>query len=185
MTNVPQLKHHHLFNQHQRKNIITFAHQPPIAVLLLHCPMIHRRLKGPSNWNCGELFRGVSCLYLPHGFYSLLAAALASMAFWTTLVQDGCDYVKLEGGNVELISGSDVLPYLEVGVSQYRAPLYYTASSEWKMVYTEECLDYPMDQEKDMLWNMARWTTFCSSVLGGGKWVQFRAVVLTTTTKHF
>ena len=129
--------------------------------------MARRRLKGPQNWSCG--FCGcVDCLYLPHGFYSLLSAALASMAFWTTLVQDGCDYAKLEGGNVKTISGSDVLPFLEVGISHFRAPMYYSTSGEWKMVYTENCVNYPMNQEDDLFWKMSRWLLFCSSVIGGG-----------------
>ena len=129
--------------------------------------MARRRLKGPRNWNRG--FCGwVDCLFLPHGFYSLLPAVLASMAFWTTLVQDGCDYAKLEGGNVKVISGSDVLPFLEVGISQFRAPMYYSTSGEWKMVYTENCVNYPMNQEDDLFWKISRWLLFCSSVIGGG-----------------
>lgn len=89
------------------------------------------------------------------------------MAFWTALVQDGCDYAKLRGGNVELIARSDVLPFLEVGVSQYRAPLYYPTENEWKMVFTEKCQDYPADQP-DMFRTIARWLQFSSMVLGGG-----------------
>lgn len=129
--------------------------------------MARRRLKGPRNWNC-NFRRWVDCQYLPHGFYSLLPTSLACMAFWVTLVQDGCDYARLEGRNVELITGSDVLPYLEVGFSQYRAPLFFPTSGEWTMVYTEECLDYPIDQDVDVLWKMARWLSFFSSVIGGG-----------------
>jgi hypothetical protein len=88
------------------------------------------------------------------------------MAFWTALAQDGCDYAKLKGGNVETITGSDVLPFIEAGISHYRAPLFYTAESEWKMVFTNECENYP-DESIDIFVELAKYLTMLSLIFGG------------------
>ena len=81
-------------------------------------------------------------------------------------MQDGCDYVKLQGGSVEQMTGSDVLPFIEAGISHYRAPLFYTQDNQWKMVFTNECQDYP-DGSMDIMWMLAKYLTLISAILGG------------------
>lgn len=88
------------------------------------------------------------------------------MAFWTALAQDGCDFAKLEGANVEKVSGSDILPFIEAGVSHYRAPLFYTVESEWKMVFTNECENYP-EESIDIFVNLAKYFSLVSLIFGG------------------
>mmetsp|Transcript_28126 Transcript_28126/g.46578 ORF Transcript_28126/g.46578 Transcript_28126/m.46578 type:complete len:269 (+) Transcript_28126:166-972(+) len=133
--------------------------------------MGRRRIGGPKNWSCDwldfeELRAYLDCRYVPHGFYSLIPAVLSSMALWTALAQDGCDFAKLEGGNVETIAGSDILPFIEAGISHYRAPLFYTAESEWKMVFTNECENYP-DENIDIFVNLAKYFSLISLIFGG------------------
>lgn len=108
----------------------------------------------------------LDCRFLPHGLYSLLPAVLSTMAFWTAVVQDGCDYARLKGGNVERIAGSDVLPYLEVGILHYRPPNYYAGENEWKLMFTEHCQDYP-SSAVDTFQRAAKWLLFASAVIGG------------------
>ena len=89
---------------------------------------------------------------------------LSTMAFWATVVQDGCDYARLRGANVESITSSDILPFLEVGLSRYRSPMYYSDENEWNLVFTDICHDYP---NKDWLQELARWLVFASAIIGG------------------
>lgn len=126
-----------------------------------------RRIGGPKNWSCcHEVGAFLDCRCLPHGFYSLIPAVLSSMAFWTALVQDGCDFAKLEGENVEKITGSDVLPFIEAGISHYRAPLFYTTESEWKMVFTDQCENYP-GESIDIFVELAKYFSLVSLIFGG------------------
>lgn len=116
--------------------------------------------------NCDELFLYLDCRCVPHGFYAFIPTVLCTMAFFVVVVQDGCDYANLSGGNIEIITGSDVIPFIEAGVSKYRAPLYYPTEGEWKMVFTETCKEYPPEM-MDSMWLSAVWMTWLAGVFGG------------------
>jgi hypothetical protein len=105
-----------------------------------------------------------SCL--PHGFYSLIPAVLSTLAFWTAVVQDGCDYVKLEGGSVEQITASDLIPYVIAGLTHFMAPVFSTEDSGWALVFTGVCEEYP-GGTTDMIWTLAKYFAMVSAIFGG------------------
>lgn len=103
---------------------------------------------------------------LPHGFYSLIPAVLSTLAFWTAVVQDGCDYVKLEGGSVEQITESDVIPFMIAGLTHYRAPVFSAEDSGWALVFTGICEEYPAGTT-DIIWTLAKYFAMVSAIFGG------------------
>jgi hypothetical protein len=120
--------------------------------------------KSSGSWK--NLLLRCDCRCLPHGFYALIPSAIATMAFWTTMVQDGCDFVRLEGGNVEKITESDVFPYIEAGLSHFRSPIFDTIDGEWKIVFTPTCLEYEKGT-MDTMWILAQRFSLVSSIFGG------------------
>jgi len=113
------------------------------------------------------LISHLDCQILPHGFYPLIPTILSSMALWTSTVQDGCDFGRLEGEkSITKITGSDVFPFLEVGLYNYRAPIFYATENEWRLAFTYECLEYPMEV-MDSWWTAGKVLTGISAVLAG------------------
>ena len=117
------------------------------------------------DW-CEDGLVDFDCRCLPHGFYSLIPAVLSTMAFWTAVVQDGCDYVKVEGGSVEQIAESDVLPFIMAGLTHFRAPVFFTEETGWRMVFTNVCQEYPSGST-DILWTLAKYFSIVSAIFGG------------------
>jgi len=92
---------------------------------------------------------------------------LSTVAFWTSVVQDGCDYARLEGEeSIEKVASSDVFPFVEAGISQYRVPIFYPSENEWKMAFTEQCQDYSAGT-LDTWWEVAKYSALLSDILGG------------------
>lgn len=115
----------------------------------------------------GLLSTHLDCQILPHGFYPLIPTILSSMALWTSTVQDGCDYGRLLGdASISKITGSDVFPFLEVGLYNYRAPIFYASENDWRLAFTYECQEYP-PEVVDTWWNIGRYLTMISSVFAG------------------
>lgn len=117
----------------------------------------------------------MKCRLLPHGAYCLVPIAFASMAFWSLLVQDGCDYAQLSGSDmVETVSGLTVYPFLEIGRRGYRPPMYDSNHKSWIMVYTQQCTPYTVDSKSannahlvDAALTFSKWCTLISFVFGG------------------
>ena len=106
---------------------------------------------------------------LPHGWYSLGPPVLATMAWVSSLFQDGCDYAILRGDDV-VQAYAAAAPFLEVGFDAYRIPEYDPDTNSWKIRYTGQCLDYPdtpVDIDSDPYWTAAKFLDFMSAVLGG------------------
>jgi hypothetical protein len=108
-----------------------------------------------------------SCLLLPHGAYSLLAAVLTTMGWVAALFEDSCNYALVSGNVVKDIDERDP-PYLEVGLQAYRAPTVNADTGEWEFVHTGSCLAYPDTVPMDASWKFAKGFTFLALVLGGG-----------------
>lgn len=107
----------------------------------------------------------------------LLPAVLSTLALSSVLVDDGCDYARLTGPSVEVLTGSPSVPFVECGMMAYRVPGYYpdavaagrdtTTTGAWRVAYTDECVPYdPMDVYADAPWVAARWLRFASLVSG-------------------
>eukprot|EP00546_Thalassionema_frauenfeldii_P002923 CAMPEP_0178933564 /NCGR_PEP_ID=MMETSP0786-20121207/23344_1 /TAXON_ID=186022 /ORGANISM="Thalassionema frauenfeldii, Strain CCMP 1798" /LENGTH=259 /DNA_ID=CAMNT_0020611183 /DNA_START=118 /DNA_END=897 /DNA_ORIENTATION=- len=126
-----------------------------------------RRHRNEDDAFLSGLKTHLDCRILPHGFYPLIPTILSSMALWTSTVQDGCDYGRLEGEeSISRITGSDVFPFLEVGLYNYRAPVFYATENEWKLAFTYDCQDYP-NEIIDTWWTIGKYLTIASAVLAG------------------
>ena len=116
-------------------------------------------------------------LLLPHGGYPLLPATLSMMAWITSLSQDGCDFSRLTGPAVILLTGTDYYPYVELGFQWYRVPAFYRDYDEWIVRYGDERLAYhsgtgfddgqDLNLDSDFFWNIGKWMHFGGTVLGG------------------
>ena len=110
---------------------------------------------------------------LPQGPLALVPTVLCTMAWISTLVQDGCDYAQVSGPSVEILSGSDVVPFVEAGRAGYRVPSYMYGpgnedDGEWVIVYTDVCSSYGMvDIQQDWQWTFSRVAHFITQTLGG------------------
>jgi hypothetical protein len=108
---------------------------------------------------------------LPHGYYSLVPAVLTTMAWMASLFQDKCDFSRVTGEIVAALADADDTPFLEVGFSAYREPIFDGNTGKWHVVYTGKCLEFPDGDDildQDMSWNAAKICGFFASVLGGG-----------------
>jgi hypothetical protein len=112
---------------------------------------------------------GSACRLLPHGGYTLIPTVMATMAWLSSLFQDGCDYAIVKGPIVQTIADDDHIPWLEVGFAAYRKPYYDKKEGEWMVGYTRKCQDYPTELlEMDAAWKSAKGFAFLALVLGGG-----------------
>ncbi|KAL3770275.1 hypothetical protein ACHAW5_003412 [Stephanodiscus triporus] len=108
-----------------------------------------------------------NCRLMPHGAIILVPAVCATMGLCASLADDGCDYARLHGSAVEMLTGSNIVPYVDCGMSAYRIPGYYPAENSWRVVYTEECQSYAnMDLLADTSWVAAEWLRFMGLVVG-------------------
>jgi hypothetical protein len=108
---------------------------------------------------------------LPHGHYSLLPPVLTTMAWLASLFQDKCDFSRVTGDIVALLSAADDTPFLEVGFSAYREPVFNGDTGKWHVIYTGKCLEYPAGGDivdQDVSWNAGKMCAFLASILGGG-----------------
>ena len=136
-----------------------------------------------------------SCRLLPHGSSPLLVATLSTLAWASSLFQDGCDFARVEGPIVERLTrlqnnstttttttttGSIVVPpWLEFGIGAYRSPTRMVpnnrssqghkegATETWKTTFDGSCQLYP-PQYLDNAWVTSRAFSFLALVLGGG-----------------
>lgn len=84
-------------------------------------------------------------IILPHGGFPLIPATLATMAWMTSLTLDGCDYVRLTGPAVEILTQSKIYPYVDIGFHSYRVPSFYDTYESWEMRLSDPCLAYDID----------------------------------------
>jgi hypothetical protein len=108
-----------------------------------------------------------NCRLMPHGAIILVPAVCATLGLCASLADDGCDYARLRGASVEMLTGSNAVPYVDCGMSGYRVPGFYPAENAWRVVYTDECWMYPrMDLLSDTPWVAAVWLRFMGLVVG-------------------
>lgn len=108
-----------------------------------------------------------NCRIMPHGAIILMPAVCATLGLCASLADDGCDYARLHGAAVEMLTGSNIVTYVDVGMSGYRIPGYYPAENSWRVVYTEECASYVnVDALIDTSWVASEWLRFMGLVVG-------------------
>jgi hypothetical protein len=93
------------------------------------------------------------------------------MGWLAALFQDNCDFSRITGEIVSQLSETDDTPFLEVGFSAYREPIYDPSSGSWNVIYTGKCLEYPEGEDilhQDASWKTAKAFAFLARVLGGG-----------------
>ena len=108
-----------------------------------------------------------NCRLMPHGAIILVPAVCATLGLCASLADDGCDYARLHGASVEMLTGSNIVPYVDCGMSGYRIPGFYPAENTWRVVYTDECQMFPhMDLMSDTSWVASEWLRFMGLVVG-------------------
>ena len=108
-----------------------------------------------------------TCVLLPHGFYSLVTAALTTMGWIAALFDNSCNYAILSGDIVRDISIEDV-PFLQVGFQAYKDPKLDIDTDSWYASRTGQCITFPTSVEIDAIWRISSFFSFVGLVLGGG-----------------
>lgn len=109
-----------------------------------------------------------NCRTMPHGGTVLVPIVLVTLALCASLADDGCDYARLRGAAVEMLTGSSAVPFVDCGMTAYRIPGFYPVENTWRVVYTDECMPYEyMNLLADTSWVAAEWLRFLSLVVGG------------------
>lgn len=104
---------------------------------------------------------------LPHGPITLIPAVIASLGVCLSISDDGCDYARLTGSAVELLTGSNIVPFVHVGHAAYRVPDYYPEENAWRVPFTDECSSYEhTDALIDPSWSASTRFRFMGSVAG-------------------
>lgn len=101
---------------------------------------------------------------LPLGYLGLLPTILVTMGWGASVFQDGCNYARIS--ELEGVTVSETVPYLQVGYTAYREPHY--DGQTYRDVYRGSCLQYPIDLERDIFWQSSKLLAFGALVLGGG-----------------
>ena len=91
---------------------------------------------------CARAADYFSCRLMPHGGPVLFPVVLATLGLCAVLVDDGCDYARLSGAGATLLTGSDAVPWVDVGMTKYRVPSFYPAQNAWRVAYADECRPY-------------------------------------------
>ena len=105
---------------------------------------------------------------MPHGAPILLPMILVTTGWIASLTHDGCDYAKLTGPAVELLTGSSSIPFIHIGMSAYRVPQFYPATNKWRVAYSSECQSYGHKEIiADRAWVSSEYLNFASIVIGG------------------
>ena len=117
---------------------------------------------------CDKTTDYFACRLMPHGGPVLFPIVLTTLALTASLADDGCDYARLYGAGVEMLTGSNAVPFVDCGMTAYRMPMYYPAEDDWRVAYSEECRPYQyMNLLADTSWIAAEWLRFFSLVVGG------------------
>jgi hypothetical protein len=103
---------------------------------------------------------------MPHGGMILIPITLTTLAWVASISTDGCDYSRLTGPGVKILTGSSVVPYVDLGMNAYRIPEFYPASNSWRVVYNDECLSYQYSFE-DRAWLAGKRFSFLALWCGG------------------
>ncbi|KAL3780504.1 hypothetical protein HJC23_012589 [Cyclotella cryptica] len=103
---------------------------------------------------------------MPHGGIILIPITLTTLAWVASISTDGCDYSRLIGPGVKILTGSAAVPYVDLGMNAYRIPEFYPASDSWRVAYTDECLPYQYSFE-DRAWLAGKRFSFLAMWCGG------------------
>lgn len=102
---------------------------------------------------------------LPHGPITLIPAIIASLGVCLSIADDGCDYARLTGSAIELLTGSNIVPFVHVGHVAYRIPDYYPDEDTWHVPFTNECVTYDHSMI-DFSWSASIWLRYMGLVVG-------------------
>lgn len=68
---------------------------------------------------------------------------------------------------MELLTGSNAVPFVDCGMTAYRIPGFYPSENSWRVQFTDECKPYEyMHLLVDTSWVAAEWLRFFSLVVG-------------------
>jgi hypothetical protein len=111
------------------------------------------------------------CRALPHGWYAVLVAILATIAWLSSLFQDGCNFAVVTGPIVAQLHPtftSETIPFLQFGLSAFQEPNLDEFGNYTLSLIGGNCTEYPEEQLVDTMWTTSRSFAFLALVLGGG-----------------
>lgn len=119
---------------------------------------------------------------MPHGAIILVPLTLTTLGWAASIAHDGCDYARLKGPAVAMLTGSSDVPFVDLGFTAHRIPEFYPADNAWVVAYSDECRPYEyLNVLEDQAWIAAEWLNFLSVVFGGASmmymWVAMCLVV--------
>lgn len=79
-----------------------------------------------------------------------------------------CDYARVAGPSVTGMTGSNVVPYIEIGLNGVRQPTYDPTIGTWDSHLGSECIPLPQNMNADIYWKLANTSAFIALVFGGG-----------------
>jgi len=110
-----------------------------------------------------------SCSILPHGSYTIIPMIFAGVAYILSLSKGGCNYSRVKGPITAILSHNNTVPFVELGFSSYKLPVFDEEHNRWYMRDSDDCSPYdPKLISIDRIWRVARIFAFLSIVLGGG-----------------
>mmetsp|Transcript_11643 Transcript_11643/g.16681 ORF Transcript_11643/g.16681 Transcript_11643/m.16681 type:complete len:228 (+) Transcript_11643:118-801(+) len=104
---------------------------------------------------------------LPHGCYTCMPTLLATVGWLATLTEDGCNYAIVEGAIVTEVTTNPSMPFLEVGMNQYREAS-LNDNDTWEIDYNQLCKYYNEDVVNiDGVWKFSKIMSFLALVFAG------------------
>lgn len=88
---------------------------------------------------------------MPHGGMILIPITLVTIAWLASISTNGCDFSRLTGAGVEMLTGSSIIPYIHLGMNAYVIPEFYPMSNSWQVSIESECMPYQYPVE-DNAW---------------------------------
>lgn len=122
------------------------------------------------RWNntCSAWAAYFNCRMMPHGGKIVFPITLVTLAWVASLTHDGCDYARLTGPGVEILTGSASIPFVHLGMEAFRIPGFYPATNSWRVAYSSQCEPYThYNIIADRPWVTSEWLSFSSIVIGG------------------
>lgn len=104
---------------------------------------------------------------MPHGGIILIPITLTTLAWLVSISTNGCDYSRLTGSGVEILTGSPIVPYIDLGMDAYRIPEFYPMSNSWMVSIESNCAAYQYPFQEDSAWIAGKRFGFLALWSGG------------------
>lgn len=125
--------------------------------------MVKRPSPSRKSPGCAEDY---NIRLMPHGGSLIFPVILTTMAWLASISTNGCDYARLTGPGVEILTDSSLVPFIYLGMDAYVIPEFYPISNLWMVSGESECIPYQFMLE-DSSWTTGKRFNFLSLWSGG------------------